>query len=396
VDAGLTVRERSRFERELLELDLPSHHVFGPGRGETPAPVRLTHFHTRKFLSGGTVLLSDSSPGVMTPARMSPGYVDDARRVALQGALETLIRGKYARNISPKANLQVALADLTESKFHRPIFAGFSSWGRPPDGQMSGASLPKILALYALYQLRFDLNHFAREQGIKKEGDLRVAIVKEWVKAGLTKAPSLRKLFRLVERTSGDPVQATLHRTPAIHSNWAARELIEDLGFEYIGSVALQSGLFAEATGGLWLNAAYEKPAVTWLTSPFPRLHRHNVSAFAAATFFTLLAQGRLVDQATSNEIAAVLRSKKCFDKDGLIDGIKTLPGFPTSGGLPVTPPNKCGELAPHYHDAMHIERPIPGGKRLEYTVAVLSEMPPNVDFKELGKDLDALIVAQN
>ena len=399
---GVT-REGSRFEHELLERDLPGGGVIRLGRGETPPkPIRLSHFHVRKYLSSAG-LLSDTSPGVMTPARMSPGYVDDARRARLQRELEALLRGSYAHALSPKVQLRMGLADLTEAKFHKPIFAGFASYGRPPAGQMEGASLVKILALYALYQLRFDLNHFAREQGITSGAALRTAIVKEWTKAGLTKAPAFTELFQFVP---GDPVQVKLCGTPDIHGNWTARVLIVRLGFEYIGSVALQSGLFDEASGGLWLNAAYEEPAVKWTDTPFPNLKRHNVSAYAAATYFALLAQGRLVDQATSNEIAAVLQRTKCMDI-GLIDGIQTLPGFPTGGGRPVTPPNKCGILKKKiergrvvrgklFHEAIHIVRQVPAGRRLQYAVAVLTEEPPELSFPDLGKDLDALIAAQN
>ena len=264
---GVTMREGSRFEHELLKPDLPGGGVIRLGRGETPPkPIRLSHFHVRKYLSSAG-LLSDTSPGVMTPARMSPGYVDDARRARLQRELEALLRGSYAHALSPKVQLRVGLADLTEAKFHKPIFAGFASYGRPPAGQMEGASLVKILALYALYQLRFDLNHFAREQGITSGAALRTAIVKEWTKAGLTKAPAFTKLFQFVP---GDPVQVKLLETPAIHENRTARVLIVRLGFEYIGSVALQSGLFDEASGGLWLNAAYEDPAVRLDGHPVP------------------------------------------------------------------------------------------------------------------------------
>jgi hypothetical protein len=63
--------------------------------------------------------------------------------------------------------------------------------------------------------------------------------------------------------TTGSPVEAKLLQDPKIYGNWGARALIIALGFEYIGSVALQSGLFDEKQGGLWLRAAYEKPALT-------------------------------------------------------------------------------------------------------------------------------------
>ena len=103
--------------------------------------------------------------------------------------------------------------------------------------------------------------------------------------------------------------------------------------------MALQSGLCDEKQGGLWLNAAYAKTAITWRSSPFPTLPRPSATALSAATFFTLLAQGRLVDQASSNEIAKVLKRRNA--QRGLLDGVKQLPGAPAASS------SKCGILPP-------------------------------------------------
>jgi len=239
------------------------------------------------------------------------------------------------------------------------------------------------------------LNTFAMRNGITKGSALQVSIAKEWKKAGLLSQPKLTGksgLFDFVEK-AGNPVETKLKKEPAIHEDWEARALIVPLGFEYIGSVALQSGLFDEKQGGLWLNAAYGKPALTWTSSPFPTLPRHSATALSAATFFTLLAQGRLVDQASSNKIAKVLKLQ-CADF-GLLDGVKQLPGAAAESS------NKCGHLVPYYHEAIHmIRQPPAGGKRLEYVAAVLSdvlgEKPPVLNFMELGKDLDSIITKLN
>jgi len=356
-------------------------------------PVLLTHYHRRKFLSGGTGLLMEPSDSVMTAAHMKPDYVagTDPWYVKVQEELIKLLYTKYRAAVSPKVQLRIALVDLTEAKYHTPVFAGLWAFNTNNPGEgatMEGGSLVKILALYALYQLRFDLNTVAQREGITKGGALQDFIAKEWKKAGLQLQPKLTSLFQFVEK-AGSPVEARLRRTPSIHGNWEARLLILALGFEYIGSVALQSGLFDEKQGGLWLNAAYGEPAQTWDSSPFPKLPRHSATAAAAATFFTLLAQGRLVNQASSNEIASVLKSVQCF-KNGLLDGVKQLPGAPTAS------PNKCGLLPPYYHEAIHVNRHPTGGKRLEYVAAFLSEGPPPVNFVTLGKDLDSIIEKQN
>lgn len=385
--------ERLRFERELFELNLPEATSAGLYFGEAGeaggAPVRLEHFHIRKFLDPGIrALMPDPSPSVMTPAQMNPGYVlpSDPRRTVLQSALSTLLSTKYASALLPNMRLRVALVDLSEAKQHTPIFAGHAAWG--PGSAVDGASLPKILALYAVYQLRFDLNTYADRNKITKGSVLRSSMTKEWAKKGLRSVPDLTGLFKFVERV-GHPVNAALRKIHDIHHNSVSRALIIALGFEYIGSVALQSGLFDEVQSGLWLNAAYNKPPITWTSSPFPKLFRHNATALATASYFTLLAQGRLVNQTTSKEIAGVLAKRICMD-NGLIHGIQRIAGIET----PVT--NKCGYLPPLVHEGIHVVRQIPGGKKLEYVIAVLKIRPTPASFITLGRDLDDLIVAAN
>lgn len=381
------VRRDPEFDEISFELPAP------------PVPLRLKHFHIRKFPDPGLggALMPDPSASVMTPVQMKPGYVlpNHPRRRALQGALTTLLQTKYSSALSPAVNLRVALVDLTEGKHHTPTFAGFWAWGS--GSALEGGSLPKILALYAVYQLRFDLDTFASQNGITKGSVLRSSIATEWRKEGLRSAPNLTALFTFAE-APGSPVTARLRKSHDVHHNSVARELIVQLGFEYIGSVALQSGLFDEAQGGLWLNAAYNTPAITWTSSPFPGLQRHNATALATATFFTLLAQGRLVNQATSREIGNTLARKmvgttvttRVCMTGGLLEGIQLL------GGVQAPSPNKCGILPPFYHEGIHVIRQVPAGKRLEYVVAVLSKEPPPIDFNILGQDLDALIVAAN
>lgn len=353
-----------------------------------PAPVRVDHFHIRKAPNAAGVLVPASTATVMTPAAMKPGYVlpTQSQRQALQRALTTLVRGKYATAVSPAVNLRIALVDLTGAKRNAPVFAGFFAWGSGT--AFEGGSLTKILALYAVYQLRFDLDTCAALLGIKKASDLQARIKAAWAKRGLRSPPNLTALFSFVEAT-GKTVTARLRKIHDIHHNHVARELIRNLGFEYIGSAALQSGLFDETQGGLWLNAAYNDPPITWTTSPFPKLERHNATALAAATYFTLLAQGRLVNQATSTEIGDVLAKRVCMSS-GVVQGIKQRPGVQGK------PANKCGILPPFFHEAFHLIRQVPGGKRLEYAAAVLSKEPPTVDFTILGRALDQLIVSAN
>ena len=398
--------ERSRFEHELWELGISGTREIRVGSGEAGhKPVRLTHYHVRKALHPGAGLLSDSDPIVMNPSQMQPGFVDaaDPRHMNLQMELTKLINSKYPSAISSGRVLRIALVDLTGAKYHTPIFAGYGE-----NDSIYGGSLPKILALYAIFQLRFDLNTFARFNGITKGSELEKSILKEWSNAGLVSAlaPKLRTLFQFKEKAGSTVEVELLNKTFAINNNQFARKLILAVGFNYIGSVALQSGLFDEKKlRGLWLRSAYDKPTIPWSKSPIVTKTVHDVTALSAASYFVLLAQGRLVNQITSNEIADALKQQVCFDR-GLLDGIKTLPGAPSMEDSNNIPPNKCGLYDPYFHDAIHMVRQLTDAKRIEYVVVVLSKVPrPWLDTKripfpfsfiELGKDLDALIAAQN
>ena len=355
-----------------------------------PAPVRVRHYHIRMVPDPTRpgLLVATIGASVMTPAAMRPGYVlpADSRRRALQAALATLLQTKYASAIAPAANLRVALCDMTGAKKSAPVFAGF--WAFGPGAAFEGGSLVKILALYALYQLRFDLDICAARLHITKSAALLARINADWAKQGMRTPPNLDALFSFIE-SAGKTVRAQIKTVPDIHFNDVARVLIVNLGFEYIGSVALQSGLFDETQGGLWLNAAYNEPAITWTTSPFPKLERHNATALAAATFFALLAQGRLVTPAASFEIGAVLKKRVCMDA-GAVEGIQG------RGGVQGTPENKCGLLAPFFHEGFRVVRQPSSGRKVEYAAAVLSREPPTVNFRKLGKNLDKLIVAAN
>jgi len=378
----------------LHDRGRPATMILDEILGETPkvkaapAPVRLDHFHIRKAPDAGGVLVPASTATGMTPATMKPGYIlpGAAPRQALQGALTALLQRKYAIALSPPASLRIALVDMTGAKRNAPVFAGFWAWGSGT--AFEGGSLVKILALYAVYQLRFDLDTCAALLGITKASVLQARIKADWAKRGMRSPPDLTALFTFVE-AAGKTVTARLRKVHDIHHNDVARALILALGFEYIGSVALQSGLFDEAQGGLWLNAAYGAPAVTWTTSPFPKLERHNATALAAATYFTLLGQGRLVNQAISTEIGDILKMRVCMD-GGPLTGIQERPG------VLGTPENKCGILRPFFHEAFHLVRQVPSGKRLEYAAAILTKRPPRPDLKSLGKDLDDLIVSAN
>jgi hypothetical protein len=242
---------------------------------------------------------------------------------------------------------------------------------------MYGASVPKILAVYAAHQLRMDLRQLATSQKISTGRALEKVALQSWKLSG--HLPNLVWLFD-IRNWSGNP--DALDFTAAAHQvfrgimhNPEAGELIIRVGFPYIASVTWQSGLFHPARGGLWLTSSYGKGQ--WGSNPVKVAHSANVTALSAATYFTLLAQGRLVDHAASGEIKATLLG-------GCVTGL-----FPTRGVVA----SKCGIYADYLHDCALIER---GGVR--YVVAGLTRTKSNESTKytQLFLELDKLIVRNN
>jgi hypothetical protein len=319
---------------------------------------------------------------------MNPGFIDsndqlitDTSSTGLQACLRKLITTQFRNYLSNQQNtapsagdrLRVALVDLTGAKIAQPEFAG---WGSVVS--MYGASVPKVLALYGAHQLRMDLRQLAASQNISAGKTLEQAALRAWrLKSNL---PNLVWLFD-IRHWSGDP--SALDFTPAarkvfegIMHNAEAGELITKVGFPYIASVAWQSGLYHPTRRGLWLTSSYGKGQ--WAGNPMPNVYSANVTALSAATYFTLLAQGRLVDDTSSNEMKTWLRG-------GCVTRL-----FPDNLGLVAS---KCGVWSDYWLDCVLIAR-----DDVRYVVIGLTrtKRSEHSKYTQLFLELDRLIVRNN
>lgn len=368
-----------------------------------------------------------TAPVRMEAADMNPGFVDANDDIALdrgpnglQTLLEAMVTTKYSSLLgnpgsgqaSAGDNVRLALVDLTRGK---PELAG---WGSTMP--MNGASLVKIAALYAVHQLRLDLERQSVVESLSKKADLLAAAKRRWTAAGLVGHPRAELLFTFAE-TGSNPVavsfstqlKRTLRQTYASSKNCAATRLILQVGFGYVGSVLWQSGLRHPTRGGLWLGSGYDCCAgtrqwanplsdqlvsctvktrqgdktiaggrVRWkgnpMRSPAP-VFGHNATALSAAAFFTLMSQGRLVDARSSTRMIKTLGTAcTCFGVD--------LPG------VVGTPPSKCGVVDDVKHDVILIDR----GRFRYVAVALTQGGQPDSLFPRLLTDLDGLIVRRN
>jgi len=88
-------------------------------------------------------------------------------------------------------------------------------------------------------------------------------------------------------------------------SNLATSTVVADIGFHYIASTLLQTGLFdPNRNGGLWLGADYVN--TIWRGAPGGG-HATSATAASLVAFMTLLAQGALVSKTASEHMAKMM-----------------------------------------------------------------------------------------
>jgi len=345
-------------------------------------PKKPDAAHQGRFTAGTLTKLTrdDLNPLFYTPAGL---LILDSSPTGLQNCLDRLIASGFggllgsATETAPGARdiVHVALVDLTGQKLTAPEFAG---WGASVD--MYGASVPKILVLYAAFQLRSDLQNLANRTSPANGKQLEAKAIAEWnakgFKAGL---PDLVWLFDIRKWTPPATLDFTADAKSAIAhigSNCPAGALIAKVSLPFIGSLAWQSGLYHAMRSGLWLRSSYCNMG-SW-ASPVRTPWVHNATALSAAAYFTLLAQGRLVDNASSAAIKTALRS-------GCTTSL-----FPA---LPVVA-SKCGIYDGWIHDCAWIQ-----DSSVRYVMAVLSKLSMATHrslYTQLCAQLDALVRQNN
>ena len=166
---------------------------------------------------------------------------------SLQNCLNNLMTTKFQNYLSRDAvrrksasrddRLRIALFDLTGAKLTKPDFAG---WGSTI--AMYGASVPKILAVYAAFQLRRDLRSMAETRKVSEGKALERMAVNLWKSQGLRSGfPNLVWLF-VIHKWSGSPdalnfSAAARKALDGIMHNAEAGEMIVKVGFPFIASV---------------------------------------------------------------------------------------------------------------------------------------------------------------
>ena len=425
------------------------------GLGQPPAAVTakcatflsglrlLSHFHIHRLphstvQANGTVRpqwLTSSAATQMKVDQMNPGFMNSSTGtfkvdVAFNQKLKDLVDNLKASRppfdqepfktfVRSGAKLSIALVDLSsDAKLVSPRLAEHRS-----TEETKSASLAKIAALYAFHQFKFDLTHEANQNPASMTATRLAAFGKIF---DITKTSSVPPVFNFEFNAKFKGALDTLC------SNCSASLLIGTLGTTYISSVVRQSGLYDCRLGGLWLGTTYAGPVeirtkcpeVAKLNSQLNHIREpignlsHGATALSAASFFTLLAQGRLVDEPSCLSMKDMLLKQKpdCPSRfeEGLRDARLSIDTDKVFSKIGVLPSRRacavhqacCDKPAStrdasctctcFIHEAALIER-VHNGKPLRYAVAVLTTSKPgngaNDFLIKISPHLDQLVL---
>jgi hypothetical protein len=180
-------------------------------------------------------------------------------------------------------------------------------------------------------------------------------------------------------------------------NNDAAARCITTLSYEYINVALVMAGLYENGKGGLWLAAPYpHKPGAAltenlWMQEPLNKdpntTRRYQVSsAKAAAVMFTLLAQRKLVDATSSDEMLDFLQAgTNDFVQNALAAVSRDVNSIRT----------KIGVIDKSYWSQTSlVERNlVDHGKPIRYVISILNNKAPFLLTKETIEPLDQCIL---
>jgi hypothetical protein len=427
---GLWLRApRGRIELEF-EQESPA-----PGARK---PVLFAHSQVSRSCRAAPAS-PDPAPKKLELEDTNPGFVQKNGTLIEDAVLSKLVfdflkakfpalltaQSKASGRASPGDQVRIGLADLKGiDKLCAPKIAGFGL-----TNQMIGGSTSKILIYYAAHQLLFDLKELVRVHRIPTLPELRQRLKTVW--KGMKCEPDLSWLFTFRNSPPGGLLGIEMNRFVDIDARACARapapprpserpahlvgylndivkqcdstrkasELIMRIGFEYIASLAAQSGLWHPQRSGLWFGSTYCSDI---LSAPVDRNCHSKTNSFCGAesrvlwkddasgtgailatalsvtTYYTLLAQRRLVSPAHSSNIEGYLKHACNYLK---------------SGALLPTRARKCADVGTLMHDGGLVDE---GPGKARYAIAILTDGKPTqlpmATFKAIARVMDSIV----
>ncbi len=286
-------------------------------------------------------------------------------------------------NLNGFSNMGVALADLG-------VGTG-TAYGWNADQVGYAASLTKIAAMYAAYQLQASLQKIPGA-GLKSLRQLEDELKKDWrteinkhlpARGARNDFPQLELIF--APKNAGFAFSKTFDKNlkdmigPS--KNYAAQYCIRAIGFDYLAASLVYGGFYSLANSrGMWLSGDYNQntkidgvpvPGVTTIKEPSQRFQ--VATAEAVTLFMVNLGRDQLVSATASQEMKAMMwdsYAKRQIGRPGS--------GNTVVGKIGIQPNNVT------YHDCAIVERHC-----MRYTMTTLF-MPTNFEFK-LFTELDQI-----
>jgi len=335
----------------------------------------------------------------------------------------------FANCIKVPDSLTLALVDVTDSA--APVLAGIRA-----EDTVFIASMAKIAALYAAFELRKRLQDAIAGVPVTTPVPAIIAQVKKiWQPlidakkpknaAAFAGFPNLTDIFDITPAGSSWSVTFTtkgdintladkesaawpslngkfgfkelLVLMASFSNNGAAARCITSLSYEYINAALVGAGLYEDGKGGLWLAAPYpHKPGAAltetlWMQEPLNKdpntTRRYQVSsAKAAAAMFTLLAQRKLVDATSSDEMLDLLQAgTNDFVRNALADASRDVNSIRTKIGV-------IDKL--YWSQTSLVERNlVDHGKAIRYVISILNNNAPFLLTKGTIEPLDQCIL---
>jgi len=345
---------------------------------------------------------------------LNPGYFYStthglARDLNLDKKLKELMAKLLARS-APFANdpfktfvktggtIRIALVDLsTDSKMVFPGVAEFNST------QMTQAgSLAKLGLLYAAFQHRFDVNIQARMSPTSITADRLRDLATTYNAIQDARSRIMTFFFNA----------AFLAALDGICSNCQASKISRSLGLSYVNSALWKSGLYDCRWGGIWVGAHYnewDNVNKKWECDKSPFFYKGvcpdpgcfldpkgglnlAINALSVATFFTLLAQDRLIDDDSSQSLKAILSKQPDDCGSQFREGLKDAGRFAATDRIY----SKIGVTDALSHEGALIDR-ISIGKKYVAVVLIVSTAGKAINRQvrhDLIEHLDKLVAA--
>ncbi len=230
-----------------------------------PSSPALLEHRIHKYYNGDLNVWVTGTNLRLSPDVMKLGASFKIGTSQLQKDFKRFLKLDY---LSIRSRVSIAIVNIND--VHHPQFIGW----REKD-EVYGVSTAKIISVYAIHQLKYELNVFLKE---KTNTGTRYATIAAleidmhaiWGSLNIEdKLPSIQQLFDLTGNPFPNAVDIRTDwknvlndisgaGSPPVGTNAKNNELIGLLGFDFINSLLIQSGLFDSSSNkGIWMNSGF-------------------------------------------------------------------------------------------------------------------------------------------